>query len=617
MPQSYANPTSNSTTSSGKSFMNMLIAKLPFSYQIIDNITTLNPKFEAFNEISKTPDERIAHQSVFRSNYADDSGISSLLVNKNYQQFMYSGVEFDKIKRLQEYRRMATYAELNNCIDEICNDVLVEDQDKNHVTLSLSKESNYSEIIAEEIKKEWIRYISLFDFNKNGRNYFRDFLIDGELFWENVISTEFPNYGIIGLVRLPTEVVNPVYNNVQNDMLENFIVRRPVVNEKTKMVDKEELVIFDKNQISYIHSGIWNEDRSIKYPIIEYARRAYKLLSLAEDSIIIHRMRMAPERLVFNVDVGNMSTPKAEAHLKRFMQQYWSKKTYDSTTGRVINVYDPQSYNDSYFFSKRTGTEGTTVTTLEAKSNFGNLDDLYFYIKKLYDSMHVPKNRLNADDLAKDGEGITNEELKFAKFLISIQKNFAQGIKSSFIVHLKLRGLWKQYKIKERYLEIQFNYPSLYLELKKQQLFELKYNNFTNMSQNEGISNTFAQKEYLDWDEKKCRVNREWRRKDAIFQWELEQILTAGPNWKQQQQALSDATSEMTSAAGGASGGGGGGASELPEFGPSPNAGEGEGEGAGGETPANEPSATPSPTGASTATSNVQAASKESEVEAR
>ena len=73
----------------------------------------------------------------------------------------------------------------------------------------------------------------------------------------------------------------------------------------------------------YINSGIWNQSKTIRVPFIENARRAYRQLSLIEDSIIIYRLVRAPERLVFNVDVGDMPKPKAEAYLKKLMNNFW------------------------------------------------------------------------------------------------------------------------------------------------------------------------------------------------------------------------------------------------------------------------------------------------------
>jgi hypothetical protein len=36
----------------------------------------------------------------------------------------------------------------------------------------------------------------------------------------------------------------------------------------------------------------------------------------------------------------------------------------------------------------------------------------------------------------------------------------------------------------------------------------------------------------------------EWKRKDAALKWELDQILGAGPNWREQQEAASAAATE-------------------------------------------------------------------------
>ena len=565
----------SSYSSAGKSFIGTVIARLPFSYQLIDRITEMNPKYEAFSKLVSDKDTRVAAQSVFKQQNFDETPFGSIFSNKGYHQLMYANIEMDKVRRLQDYRRMATYAELADCIDEMCDEILVEDENEKLINL-LIDEKAYSKVIKEELQKEYDKFISHFDFENKGWQIFRHFIIDGEYFFENVISDEHPEYGIIGVTPLPTELINPIYDNVQNDDVKGYLLRKPVINPKTQMIEKDEFIVMDKNQVTYIHSGMWNEDKSVRLPYLENARRAYKQLSLVEDSIIIHRLVRAPEKLVFKVDTGNMSPPKAEAYLKKLMQQYWTKKTYDVSTGRITNVYDPQSYLDAYWFAKRQGTEGTTVESLPTNATFGQIDDLLYFVKKLYKSMKVPTNRLNPDDAYKDGTDMSREELRFAKFLIRIQKQFASGLKRAFITHLKLRNIWKQYNLKDRHLKIKFNTPTLFMVLKMQQVFDVKYNNFNNMSTNEGIANSFAQEKYLNLTTDEMARNREWKRRDAAFQWEIEQILANGPAWRTQAQAVENAAAEMNTAGGGGGGGGApsGGESELPEFGPSPTGGE-------------------------------------------
>ena len=182
-------------------------------------------------------------------------------------------------------------------------------------------------------------------------------------------------------------------------LIKGFLLRKPVIDTSTnnRYTSKQELIPLERHQVSYFHSGTWNEHKTIRLPYIEVARRAYKQLSLIEDSIVVYRLVRAPERLVFKVDVGNMPAPKAEAYIKRLMQSYWSRRTYDSTQGNSVNVYDPQSMLDSYWFAKRPDGSGTDVVSLPGGANLGQLDDLNYFVNKLYKALRVPSSRLKPD----------------------------------------------------------------------------------------------------------------------------------------------------------------------------------------------------------------------------
>jgi hypothetical protein len=193
----------------------------------------------------------------------------------------------------------------------------------------------------------------------------------------------------------------------------------------------------------------------------------------------------------------------------------------------------------------------------------GELKDLMYFVNKLYKSLGVPLSRLNPEDSFKDGSEILREELKFAKTIIRIQNQMASGLKDAFITHLKIRGWWKEYKLHESYFDLNFIPPSNFFALRQNQNFELKLKNFNDITQNDSISKTFAQRHYLSLPDSKISENMEWLRKDAALKWELEQIAGAGPNWREQYKAaeqVGQAQAEQGSS-------GGGSVSEIPEFG--------------------------------------------------
>jgi len=561
-------------------FSNALLAKIPYSHTLIDRISDLNPKYEIFKDITIRKDERVAQQSIAlpqKPGGNNDLPLLNSLINKDYQQYMYADIDSNKIRRLQDYRRMAAYAEVSDAIDEICDECIVQDEDDEILKFDLRK--NVEKEIKKEVRSEWDKfYTRTFDFENVGWELFRQFLIDGELFFENIVSRNKPEYGVLGTLSIPSEVINPIYDNVQNGVIKGYLLRRPVIDETQGHIKKEETVLMDKNQVVYIHSGIWNEDRSIRLPYIENARRAYKQLSLIEDSIIIYRLVRAPERLVFKVDVGNMPVPQAEAYLKKMMQNYWSRKSFDAKGGTVSQVYDPQSMLDSYWFTKRANNQGTEVSTIGGTSNtLGQLDDLTYFQKKLYKALKVPSNRLNSDDGFKDGNEITREELRFARFIMRLQRQFAIGIRDSFIVHLKLRGLWERHKLKENEIHVVFNTPTHFMALRQQQLYSLKWENYVAATQDGSISKSYAQRYMLEWSDEQMAENREWRRKDGALEWEIGQIQSLGPDFREQQSdmanAMADAGVGTTGGTAGSLGGMdsmGGGADTPPDFGPAP-----------------------------------------------
>ena len=560
------------------SLLGAFVSRLPYAYQIIDSMMERNPKFQDFRKVAPKREELIQDQSVFLQDpelqlQGGPGAPGALTLNKDYQAFIYANVDKDKTRRLQDYRRMAAFAELGDCVDEICDECIVKDE--NDVIAPFNLRGSYTKEVKDIIEKEYKKFIEIFELEDKGWEYFRQFLIDGELYFENIILEDKKDLGIIGLVSMPTELINPVYQNVQNELIKGFIIRKPVVGPATSMnrKDQEELFFMNKAQVTYINSGIWNEYKSIRLPFIENAKRAYRQLSLIEDSIVIYRLVRAPERLRFTIYTGSMPPPKAEAYLKRLMQAYWTKKNFDTTQGsggRVTNIYDPQSMLDAYWFTKDAQGNGSTVDTLPAGQNLGQLDDLNYFLKKLYNSLKVPTSRFMQNDAPfKDGAEITREELRFARFIIRIQRQFAMGIRDTFIAHLKMKGFWKQYKLRERAIQVEFNVPTSFMAMREQQLLQIKFENFNTATQSDAIAKSYSQKYYLQWSDEQMKENREWLRKDSALLWELSQIQNMGPNWREQMAAATGAEggAEAPALGGGGGGGGGSSSSEIPEFG--------------------------------------------------
>jgi hypothetical protein len=547
--------------------MKYISSKLP--YQAIsagERIEQLNPKFDTFFDKGSNREQALIRQSIASSISTTDDAYANILQNKDYHDFMYANVQPDKGRRLMDYRVMAAFAEVSDALDEICDDFINKDENGEIIKLKFI-DTPLSEEQQNKLKKEFRKYIEFFDFENKGWEYVRQMLVDAEIYFEHIIHKKYPKEGILGIVMIPTDIIDPIFENVQNMLIKGFLLRKPIYDSKNPgKIAKIEMIPMDQNQVTYINSGIWNETKTVRLPFIENARRAYRQLSLIEDAIVIYRLVRAPERLVFNVDVGTMAPPKAEAYLRKLMSNYWSKRTYDADQGAAVQKFNPQSMLDSFWFAKRAGSEGTTVTQLAGGANLGELTDLLYFVQKLYKSLKVPVTRINPEDTFKDGMEILREELKFARFIIRQQQRFAEGLKNGFITHLKLKEIWKEMDLREPYLDLNFNPPTNFYELRENQKLQLKAENFNALTQSDFISKTYAQKRYLGWTDTDIMANREFLRKDREFMWELDNITNGGPNW-----------SEMGAVGGGEApeaGGGGAPSGTPPAFGPAPTEGE-------------------------------------------
>jgi hypothetical protein len=547
----------------GRDLMNYISSKLPYSSFDISKMTdTLNPKYKYFEDTGIKRTEALSKHSITQNFEYNNSSLGQITSDKHYSQVMYANIQKDKAARIRDYRVMAAFSEVANALDEICDEIINIDSNTNSCVDLKFKNVQLSNFQTETIREEFNKYVSHFDFENKGWEYFRQFLVEGEIYWEHIIHKDYVKEGILGVVQVPTELIDPVFSNVQNVMVKGFLYRKPIFdpNNPLKQIGVD-FIPMDKNQITYINSNIWNESKTMRLPFLENARRAYRQLSMIEDSIVIYRLARAPERLVFNVDVGNMPAHKAEAYLRKLITQYWSSKTYDPNQGGIVQKFNPQSILDNFWFAKRAGSEGTSVDQLAGASNLGELEDLMYFVKKLYQSLKVPTTRLDPQDAFRDGSDMLREELKFARFIIRQQQLFASGIKAGFITHLEMRGFWKEFDLKEESIIVRFNVPTNFYELRESQKLELKVSNFNTLATNESISPTYAQKKYLGWNDVDIKANREFLRKDKELRWELAQIESLGPKWKELVEQQANAGGEAAGIGGGGlppMGGGGG-----------------------------------------------------------
>lgn len=517
-------------------------------------IDDVNSNFNQFRDLSKT-DEDALNQSVIEKYFknANDPGMSvGYDANNTYTNFVYGAVETSKPTRLGNYRRMAQFPEITLAVEEYCDNIINRDEKDEFVYLKINHHK-LDNIQVEELQNEFKNYISLFDLDYNFQDYFRTLVVDGEVAFENIINKNHPEEGIIGVNFIPTEsydflidksgekqgiMVNvnqdknqsPIGNNVNGGMktqdLGSYLQQQSTNKQPQDITSDDNATLADIkgipmpwDQLTYIDTGMYSPNRLIVYPVLEKARKAYRQLSLIEDSIIIYRLVRAPERLVFNVDTGGLPKNKAEQEVSKLMHRFNTKKYYNPTTGSVSNDYDPIQMLENFYFAKPKDGTGTTVSTIGGSVQWQSLPDLEYFQTKLYMALKIPFESRIKDVKVKveKGDSISADEYRFSKFIMKLLNRFSSGFAQGFIAHLKLKKIWDRLELTNRDIKVIINPPSTYELYESQRILKIKMENYDIITkEHDELSKTMAMENILGYTNDQIIKNNDYVEREML-----------------------------------------------------------------------------------------------------
>lgn len=126
----------------------------------------------------------------------NEDGVDNYISSGFYGQYVdIEGVyrtESDLIKR---YREMALHPECDGAIEDVVNEALVSDLYDSPVEIELSN-LNASDKLKSIIRKEFKKIKEILNFDKKSHEIFRNWYVDGRLYYLKVIDLKKPQDGI-------------------------------------------------------------------------------------------------------------------------------------------------------------------------------------------------------------------------------------------------------------------------------------------------------------------------------------------------------------------------------------------------------------------------------------
>jgi hypothetical protein len=198
------------------------------------------------------------------------------------------------------------------------------------------------------------------------------------------------------------------------------------------------------DSILHITSGLMDKNNQLVYSYLQKAIKPLNQLRTLEDATVIYRISRAPERRIFYIDVGNLPKAKAEQYLRDMMIKHKNRLVYDAVTGEVRDDRKYMTMLEDYWLPRREGNRGTEITTLPAGQNLGEMQDVQYFQRKLFQSLNVPMSRLEPGssgfNLGRAAE-ITRDEVKFTKFVGRLRRRFSHLFMKALEKQLVLKGI--------------------------------------------------------------------------------------------------------------------------------------------------------------------------------
>lgn len=351
-----------------------------------------------------------------------------------------------------KYREASRQPECDSAVSDIV-DAAIASADKSAPVELQMEELDVGENIKKEIQEEFNRILELYKFNQRSADMFREWYVDGRLYFNVIIDEGNPKKGILELrpvdplslqkIKEVKKFTDPKTKVEIEQVVNEYYVYSEKFGQKQASVSKIGGIKIAKDAIIYSNSGVTDPSRK---RVVSHLHKAIKLvnqLRMMEDSLVVYRVSRAPERRIFYVDVGNLPKHKAEEYVQNVVSKYRNKLVYDATTGDITDDRRHMSMLEDFYLPRREGGRGTEIDTLAGGENLGQIDDVVFFQKKLYRSLNVPLGRLEEDAAYAFGRAteVSRDEVKFQRFVDRLRKKFSSIFLDALRTQLILKGV--------------------------------------------------------------------------------------------------------------------------------------------------------------------------------
>ena len=249
------------------------------------NITRVKPKTDPKQQFSQPQAEdgtQVVAAGGFFGSYLDMEGTAK--------------TEQDLIRR---YREIALHPECDMAIEDIINEAITSNENKQSVKV-VTDQLKYSSKIKQTIEEEFSEVLRMLQFNTRGHDLFRRWYVDGRIFFQKIIDAENPKNGITELKyldprkikkirevrkRRPEGMVSPTNINIADETVEYFVYNERGIQGSAAIQG----IKIAPDTIAYCPSGVIDQNKNgLVMSYLHKAIKAVNQLRMIEAAAVIY-----------------------------------------------------------------------------------------------------------------------------------------------------------------------------------------------------------------------------------------------------------------------------------------------------------------------------------------
>lgn len=430
-------------------------------------------------------------------------GFNNFAIAYNGQPLVF--IHNSRLARYSDYAEMESSSIIASALDIYSDEICTKDEHGEMIKIF-----SHDQKIRKILDSFFYQVLNI-DFNL--WTWARNFLKYGDQF---LLVDHHPNHGILQILPMPVNEVEREEGFDQNDPLA-YRYRWTTQGNRT----------LDPWQVIHFRNG--GNDSFMPYgcSVIEPVRRTWRQVVLLEDAVMTYRIVRSPERRVFYIDVGGIDPNDVPVFIEKVKGQLKRNQTVDASTGQLDKRYNPMSILDDYYIPVRGDMTSTRIEPLPGGQYVGDIDDLNYHRDKLFAGLKIPKSYLGYEGEVNARSTLSQEDINFARTIARLQNIVVAELNKMAIIQLWSAG----YRGEELMnFDLSMASPSIITEIQRLELWRTRFEVASVAASLEGgFDRKFAYKKLFKLSDEEIEEIEEGRRKDKLFDMELEGIAPPAP----------------------------------------------------------------------------------------